>query len=125
MATKSIILLNYKSTCMNERFTNKIAIVTGGGSGIGKGIAYRIGKEKATVALIDYNKAVLENAVAELTNEGIDAHGYTADISNEEEVSNTINAIDAQWGKIDVMVHAAGIVGPTSTKIIDYPAAEF
>src|SRR3954454_559649 len=103
MANKSIILLNYKYTCMNERFTNKIAIVTGGGSGIGKGIAHRLGKEKATVALIDNNKAVLETAIAELTNEGIDAHSYTADIGNEEDVSRTIDAIEARWGKIDVM----------------------
>lgn len=108
-----------------ERFTNKIAIVTGAGSGIGKGIAYRLGKEKATVILIDNNKKALEAVVAELIKEGIDAFGYTSDISNGGEVSKTIMTIEQQWAKIDIMVHAAGIVGPTSTKIIDYPTAEF
>jgi 3-oxoacyl-[acyl-carrier protein] reductase len=110
---------------MNERFTNKVAIITGSGSGIGKGIACRLGREKATVALIDNNKEALECAVADCVNVGIDAHGYVADISNEEEVIKTINAIEEKWDRIDVMVHAAGIVGPTSTKIIDYPTAEF
>jgi NAD(P)-dependent dehydrogenase (short-subunit alcohol dehydrogenase family) len=108
-----------------ERFANKIAIVTGAGSGIGKGIAYRLGKERATVALIDNNKAALEIAVSELTKAGIDAHGYPTDISSEEEVSKTVEAIEEKWGAINVMVHAAGIVGPTSTNITDYPTAEF
>lgn len=125
MANEFITPLNYKTNCMYERFTNKIAIITGSGSGIGKGIACRLGCEKATVVLIDNNKAALDCAVAELTNKGIDAHGYLTDISNEQEVSKTVYAIEEKWGTIDVMVHAAGIVGPTSTKIIDYPTADF
>ncbi len=51
--------------------------------------------------------------------------GILSDISEEAAVSATISAIEAKWGRIDVMVHAAGIVGPTSTKIMDYPTAEF
>lgn len=110
---------------MNERFLNKIAIITGSASGIGKGIAWRLGREKATIVLLDNNKEALDCAVTGCIKEGMDAHGFVTDISNEEEVCKTINIIEEKWGRIDVMVHAAGIVGPTSTKIIDYPTAAF
>ena len=110
---------------MNQRFTNKIAIITGAANGIGKGIACRLGKEKATTLLLDNSKAALEEAVEELNEIGITAKGYITDISDEEEVRRTISDITNEWKHIDVMVHAAGIVGPTGTKITDYPASEF
>ena len=125
MANTYTIPHNYKTNCMNERFINKIAVITGSASGIGKGIACRLGREKAIVALIDNNKEALDCAIADCVDEGIDAYGYVTDISNEEEVIKTITAIEEKWGRIDIMVHAAGIVGPTSTKIIDYPTTAF
>lgn len=125
MAKHFIIPLNYKIYCMNERFTNKIAVVTGSGSGIGKGIAYRLGHERATLLLIDNNKEALECVVNDCKKLGMDSHGYLTDISDEAAVSATISAIEAKWGRIDVMVHAAGIVGPTSTKITEYPVDAF
>lgn len=110
---------------MHERFTNKIAIITGSANGIGKGIACRLGLEKATVLLLDNNKDALDKTVTEFNNQNIKVKGYQTDISNEAQVTKTINFIVQECGAIDIMVHAAGIVGATNTKITDYPTAEF
>jgi 3-oxoacyl-[acyl-carrier protein] reductase len=110
---------------MTERFTNKTAIVTGGASGIGQSIACRLGIEKATVLLLDINSKALEKTVNDFCSKGIKVKGYLTDISDEQQVAETIKNIEEEWGGIDILVHAAGIVGPTSTKIIDYPAEAF
>lgn len=110
---------------MSERFTNKIAVITGSANGIGKGIACRLGNEKATVLLLDNNNKALTETVSEFNNSGILAKGYVTDISNEAQVAQTITDIENEWKQIDILVHAAGIVGPTSTKITDYSTEDF
>lgn len=110
---------------MFQRFINKIAVISGGANGIGKAIACRLGKEGATVILFDVNKALLKKTIKEFTNENILVKGYHVDISDEEQLSKTLKKIAAAFHKIDIMVNCAGIVGPTSTRITDYPTADF
>lgn len=114
-----------KNKQMNKRFENKIAIVTGAAMGIGKAVAHRLGKEGATLALFDTNEELLQKAVKEFEAIGIRVKGYLTDVSNEAQVNDSILQVEEQWKKIDILVHAAGIVGPTSTKITSYSTEEF
>ena len=110
---------------MNKRFSNKIAVITGGADGIGKAVAHRLGKEGATVAIMDINKELLQKTVGEFKQNGIQAKAYLTNISDEPQVAEAVGEVEKEWQKIDILVHSAGIVGPTSTKITDYPTAEF
>lgn len=110
---------------MNERFSNKIAIITGGAEGIGKAVAFRLGKEGARVALFDLNRSLLQKTVEEFEKNDIKAKGFPTDISNEAQVADAISQVEKEWGSIDILINSAGIVGPTSTKITDYSTAEF
>ncbi|MET6996053.1 SDR family NAD(P)-dependent oxidoreductase [Chitinophaga defluvii] len=110
---------------MNNRFENQVAVITGGADGLGKGIARRIAAEGGKVILLDINAGLLERTVQEMKNAGLDVAGYPADISQEAAVKQVFEQIGNTYGKIDIMVNAAGIVGPTNTKITDYPVAEY
>jgi 2-dehydro-3-deoxy-L-rhamnonate dehydrogenase (NAD+) len=110
---------------MFQRFINKIAIISGGANGIGKAIACRLGKEGATVILLDINKTLLKKTIDEFNHENIQVKSYDVDISDEEQLSKTIKNVITTFHKIDIMVNCAGIVGPTSTRITDYPTADF
>jgi NAD(P)-dependent dehydrogenase (short-subunit alcohol dehydrogenase family) len=110
---------------MNGRYKNKIAIVTGSADGIGKAVARRLGQEGATIALFDVNQQKLEQAVAELQAEGIQAKSYLTDISSETQVAYSVLLVEKEWQRIDVLVHAAGIVGATSTKITEFSTEDF
>jgi len=108
-----------------KRFENQVAIISGGADGLGKGIAQRIASEGGQIALLDINKTLLEQTVSEFKNKGFIAEGYVVDISSESSVQNTIQQVEDKFGKIDIMVNSAGIVGPTNTKITDYPVEEY
>lgn len=107
------------------RYKEQVAVITGGADGLGKSIAHRLGKEGAELVLIDHNSDLLQATVAELNKVGIVTTGFVTDISNESQVKETFNKIAEQFGKIDVLVHSAGIVGPTSTKITDFSTEDF
>jgi NAD(P)-dependent dehydrogenase (short-subunit alcohol dehydrogenase family) len=108
-----------------KRFESQVAIISGGADGLGKGIAQRIASEGGTVVLFDINKTLLEKTVTEFKNQGFIVDGTVADISSESEVQNAIQHAEDKFGKIDIMVNSAGIVGPTNTKITDYPVEEY
>lgn len=110
---------------INERFSNKIALVTGGADGIGKAVACRLGKEGAKLALFDINTAQLKKTTDEFTAMGISTKAYMVDIAEEEQVSEAVSRVEKDWGGIDILVHAAGIVGPTSTKITEFSTSDF
>ncbi|MCW3106000.1 MAG: short-chain dehydrogenase/reductase [Segetibacter sp.] len=108
-----------------KRFEGQVAVITGGADGLGKGIAERIASEGGTVALFDVNKQLLDETVGEFKNKGFEATGYVVDVSSEEMVSQSFEQVQTNYGKIDIMINAAGIIGPTSTKITDYPTEAF
>lgn len=105
---------------MNQRFAGRVAIVTGGASGIGEAIAGRLAQEGAKVVIFDVDAAGLERAAAR-----IPAAALKVDISEETEVQAAIAEVVAQFGRLDILVNSAGIVGPTSTKILDYSSEDF
>lgn len=108
-----------------KRFENQVALISGGADGLGKGIARRIAMEGGTVALFDINKNLLDATVAELRQYNNSVDGLVVDISSENEVRQAIKEIVTKYGKLDIMVNSAGIVGPTNTKITDYKVEDY
>ena len=108
-----------------KRFENQVAVISGGADGLGKGIAARIASEGCTVILFDINENLLQQTVREFKDLGYAADGVAMDISSEDAVKRSIDETVKQFGKIDIMVNSAGIVGPTSIKITDYKTEDF
>lgn len=108
-----------------ERFKGQVAVITGGADGLGKGIAATIASEGGIAVMLDVNSTLLDATVAEFESRGLAAAGFRVDISKEEEVKNALDKIEERYGKIDLMVNSAGIVGPTNTAIVDYPTEAY
>ncbi|WP_138476833.1 SDR family NAD(P)-dependent oxidoreductase [Dyadobacter bucti] len=108
-----------------KRFEDQVAVITGGADGLGKAIASRIASEGGHVILFDRNAALLENTVREFEKTGLAATGYVVNVSREEDIKTAMQKVEAMHGKLDIMVNAAGIVGPTSTKITDYAVEDY
>ena len=108
-----------------KRFENQVALISGGADGLGKGIARRIAMEGGTVVLFDINKSSLDATVIELKQYDNSVDGSVVDISSESEVKQAIKEIITKYGKLDIMVNSAGIVGPTNTKITDYKTEDY
>lgn len=110
---------------MEYRFKNQVAVVTGGAEGIGKAIGLRLVKEGCDVILMDLNEKLLTQSVKELRKEGTHVEGYVLDVCKESAVSNAMERVLSEFGKLDIMINCAGIVGPTNTKITDYNIEDF
>jgi NAD(P)-dependent dehydrogenase (short-subunit alcohol dehydrogenase family) len=91
------------------RIKDKVAIVTGGGSGMGKAIATRLASEGASVVVADVNENVMNATVSELTAAGHKAAGYKVDVSSREQLKDVMNAIVEKFGRIDILVNNAGV----------------
>lgn len=90
---------------------SKVAIVTGAASGIGLGIARRLAREGAKVAILDLNGDAAGEEAAKLCSAGADAIGVEVDISEQDKVHSTINDVRARFGPVTIMVNNAGVVG--------------
>lgn len=104
---------------MNNRFSDKVAVITGGASGIGQAIARRIISEGGQAIILDMDPDGLDRAVQE---------GYPVfqvDVSSESAVRENLQTVVDRFGKLDIMVNSAGIVGPTSTNINEYTVGDF
>jgi 3-oxoacyl-[acyl-carrier protein] reductase len=108
-----------------KRFENQVAVISGAANGLGFSIAERIASEGGSIVLIDINETMLAKAVTTFKEKGFNAEGFKADVSSENDVQQCMQFAINTFGKIDIMVNSAGIVGPTNTKITDYPADEY
>ncbi len=91
------------------KLQNKIALVTGAASGIGKEIARTYAREGAKVAIADLNKDAAEAAAAELRAQGFEAISVAMDVTDEAQVMAGVAEIVKAWGGVDVLVSNAGI----------------
>ena len=87
------------------RLKDKTAIVTGAGSGFGKGIAIRFAKEGARVGVIDINAEVAREVVSQIGNS---AFAMEADVSIDGDVSRMVQEALDRWGQLDILVNNAG-----------------
>jgi len=96
------------------RLPDKVAIVTGGASGLGRGIALALAREGARVAVVDLNEAGARDTVEAIAKDGGQAAAWRADISDKVRIDLVVAEVIGRWGTVDILVNNAGLdrVGP-------------
>ena len=94
---------------MSRQLQDKIAIVTGAASGIGKQIASTFAREGARVAIADLNRDAAQAVADELKAQGGQAMAVRADVTDEAQVDTAVASVVSAWGGVDVLVSNAGI----------------
>jgi NAD(P)-dependent dehydrogenase (short-subunit alcohol dehydrogenase family) len=93
-----------------QRFTDKVVLVTGAGSGIGKASALRIAAEGGSVFCLDLNREAVEATAAEITAASGEATALVCDVSDEASVQVGVQACIECYGSLDGLVNMAGIL---------------
>ncbi len=91
------------------RFTGKVAVITGAGSGIGKVTAEAFAQEDAAVVIADVNAEQGERAAQDIRTQGGKAHAVAADISRIADAKNIADEAIKVFGGIDILFNNAGI----------------
>lgn len=90
-----------------DALKGKVALLTGGGSGIGFEISTQFGKHGASIAIMGRRRQVLDSAVSVLNSLGIRAVGFEGDVRNQEHCKQVVEATFNHYGRIDILVNAA------------------
>jgi NAD(P)-dependent dehydrogenase (short-subunit alcohol dehydrogenase family) len=107
---------------MSMSGTSQVAVVTGGARGLGFECARRLGSDGASIALLDVGEGA-QDAASMLSNEGIRAGAFSADVTNEEDVAEAVQRISADLGNPAILVNAAGIL--RRTRFLEITVAEW
>ena len=102
---------------------DKICLITGSGSGIGKGIAKVFAREGAKIVVVDYNEEAAKEVVQEINTAGGKAAYYKADVTQAADIKAMIDFTVKEFGHLDVAVNNAGKQGKT-LNVVDMPIEE-
>lgn len=113
------------SVCTPKSFdlTGKVALITGASYGIGFNIARGFAAAGATIVFNDINQELVDKGLAAYKEEGIPAHGYVCDVTDEAAVNELVKKIEAEVGVIDILVNNAGII--KRIPMLEMAAADF
>ncbi len=92
------------------KLQNKVAVITGAASGMGKAMAILFAKEGAKIIAADMNQEGLDAVVKEIVNNGGAAKGIVTNVTKEEDINNMINAAVKDFGALDILVNNAGVM---------------
>ena len=105
---------------MTNKLEGKVAIVTGGGQGIGKGIARAFAKEGATVVIAELNPQTCEEAAKEVSALGKECLGLVCNIADYGQVEKMVKEVVTKFGSVDILVNnAMGHTGPKSVEELE------
>ena len=104
----------------SQRHAGKVALVTGGASGLGEAVVRRLAREGARVAVLDRDAARAEEVAGELTSAGADACALAVDVASYDSVEAAIAQVVDRFGGLDIAVNSAGIAGANGP-LSDYP----
>jgi NAD(P)-dependent dehydrogenase (short-subunit alcohol dehydrogenase family) len=96
------------------KLAGKVAIITGGGKGIGRAIALSFAKEGAKVLVNGTTKEAIEAVAEQINQAGARAIAFQADIADEGNVKRMMETARSEFGRIDILVNNSGIAGPTA-----------
>lgn len=101
--------------------SDRVAVVTGASSGIGRAIALALAGEGATVCLVGRRAAALEDVAGQVRTAGGHAWTYRVDLTNDAEVASLAAGLARDVGGVDVLVHAAGVIafGPVEQAAVE------
>jgi 3-oxoacyl-[acyl-carrier protein] reductase len=95
---------------MTGRFEGKVAFITGGSRGIGKGIVELFAQEGARVAIIDVNEEALSQSTSEFREKGYDIYSKVASVVEADQVEAAVKEVYDQFGSVDILVNNAGVI---------------
>ena len=104
--------------------TGKTAIVTGAASGIGRGISLVLAEQGADVVLADMNSHGAQNVATELSERGHRAIAVATDVADRESVADMVAESLEEFGKIDILVNDAGVIGAPDWWEREFPSDE-
>lgn len=105
------------------RQDGKVAIVTGGAMGLGKGIAAGLASQGARVVIADINEQIGQETVNEIVHAGGQASFYTLDVTNSKQFEETVGEISREFNRIDILVNNAGIAAKSNC--VDMPVEDW
>jgi len=109
---------------MGNRLEGKVAIVTGGGSGIGEAICKKFAKEGASVVVAGFSEDPVEDVAKEIREEGGTAIEFKGDLSIEANAKNCVELAVKQYGKLDILINNAGAF-PETNLLTDFTEEAF
>lgn len=107
------------------KLANKVALVTGAGSGMGKSAALIFAAEGAKVAAVDIVEAQVKETAAEIVKKGGEAISVRADVSKSDDVKRMVDETVAKFGKLNVLYNNAGGSTPQDGPVTDVSIEEF
>src|ERR1700733_8299012 len=102
-----------------NRLKNKVAIVTGAGDGIGRGIAMAFAQEGATLAVCDINQKTVQETEREIRKAGADIFAAVVDVRDAAQISAFVEQTAAKFGRIDCLVNNAAVMPVAATESIE------
>jgi NAD(P)-dependent dehydrogenase (short-subunit alcohol dehydrogenase family) len=104
---------------MTGRLADKVAVITGGGSGLGRASALRFSAEGARVAIADLSLEAAEETVELVEKDGGQALAVAMDVADAASVDSALDAVAARFGRVDVLLNSAGIASRGSVANAD------